>query len=124
MDLTIRRLQQEPRILSQFSQDENMINAYKHGKDLYATIASGVFHNKYEDNLEFKLELVKKNPTKEIINIQQGKTISLLLDDEIITKRGLIKSEYLTNDDFIETSEGFIKIKSINISNIYIELIV
>lgn len=30
-----------------------MINAYKHGKDLYATIASGVYHNRYEDNLEF-----------------------------------------------------------------------
>ena len=44
---------QEPRLLSQFSQDENMINAYKQGKDLYATIASGVYHNKYEDNLEF-----------------------------------------------------------------------
>lgn len=45
--------QQEPRILSQFSQDSNMIDAYRHGKDLYATIASGVYHNKYEDNLEF-----------------------------------------------------------------------
>ena len=45
--------QQEPRTLSQFSQDENMINAYKNGKDLYATIASGVYHNRYEDNLEF-----------------------------------------------------------------------
>ena len=30
-----------------------MINAYKEGKDLYATIASGVYHNNYEDNLEF-----------------------------------------------------------------------
>ena len=45
--------QQEPRLLSQFSQDTNMINAYKNGKDLYATIAMGVYHNKYEDNLEF-----------------------------------------------------------------------
>lgn len=45
--------QQEPRTLSQFSQDENMINAYQHGKDLYATVAAGVYHNKYEDNLEF-----------------------------------------------------------------------
>lgn len=45
--------QQEPRLLSQFSQDENMINAYKEGKDLYATIAMGVYHNKYEENLEF-----------------------------------------------------------------------
>ena len=45
--------QQEPRLLSQFSQDTNMINAYKNGRDLYATIAMGVYHNKYEDNLEF-----------------------------------------------------------------------
>ena len=44
--------QQEPRLLAAFSKDENMINAYKQGKDLYATIASGVYHNKYEDNLE------------------------------------------------------------------------
>ena len=44
--------QQEPRLLSNYSQDENMINAYKEGKDLYATIASKVYHNKYEDNLE------------------------------------------------------------------------
>jgi len=44
--------QQEPRLLSQFSQDTNMINAYKNGKDLYATIAMGVYHNNYEDNLE------------------------------------------------------------------------
>ena len=30
-----------------------MINAYKEGKDLYAMIASKVYHNNYEDNLEF-----------------------------------------------------------------------
>lgn len=29
-----------------------MIEAYINEKDLYATIASGVYHNKYEDNLE------------------------------------------------------------------------
>lgn len=29
-----------------------MIDAYKHGKDLYAMIASKVYHNNYEDNLE------------------------------------------------------------------------
>lgn len=29
-----------------------MINAYREGKDLYSTIASSVYHNKYEDNLE------------------------------------------------------------------------
>lgn len=44
--------QQEPRLLAFYSQDENMINAYKQGKDLYATIASGVYHNDYWDNME------------------------------------------------------------------------
>ena len=45
--------QQEPRLLAHYSQDKNMINAYKDGKDLYAMIASKVYHNNYEDNLEF-----------------------------------------------------------------------
>ena len=44
--------QQEPRLLSQYSGDENMINAYKAGKDLYATIAQGVYKNTYWDNME------------------------------------------------------------------------
>lgn len=44
--------QQEPRLLSQFAHDENMINAYKQGKDLYATIASGVYNTTYEECLE------------------------------------------------------------------------
>lgn len=40
-------------MLAHYSQDENMINAYKQGKDLYAVIASKIYHNNYEDNLEF-----------------------------------------------------------------------
>ena len=31
-----------------------MIEAYKQGKDLYASIASKVYHNNYEDNREFR----------------------------------------------------------------------
>lgn len=31
-----------------------MINAYKEGKDLYATIASSVYNNDYWDNMEYK----------------------------------------------------------------------
>ena len=31
-----------------------MIGAYKQGKDLYATIASKIYHNDYWDNMEFK----------------------------------------------------------------------
>lgn len=33
--------------------DENMIQAYREGKDLYCVIAASVFNNRYEDNLEF-----------------------------------------------------------------------
>lgn len=48
--------QQEPRLLSFYSRDENMIGAYKAGKDQYASIATGVYHNAYEDNLEHKAD--------------------------------------------------------------------
>ena len=53
LDLTfLSWSQQEPRLLSAYAQDENMINAYKEGKDLYATIAAGVYKNDYWDNME------------------------------------------------------------------------
>ena len=45
--------QQEPRILAHLCGDENMINAYKTGKDLYSTVASLAFHVPYEDCREF-----------------------------------------------------------------------
>lgn len=45
--------QQEVRVFANYCKDENMIEAYKENKDLYATIASKVYHNNYEDNLEF-----------------------------------------------------------------------
>lgn len=44
---------QEPRLTAFYSQDPNMIQAYKDGKDLYAVIASMSFDRKYEDCLEF-----------------------------------------------------------------------
>ena len=47
---------QEPRLTAYYSQDENMLEAYKTNKDLYAVIASAAFDNKYEDNLEFYAE--------------------------------------------------------------------
>jgi DNA polymerase I len=46
--------QQEPRMLSNYSKDPDMINAYKEGKDLYATIASSVYSNDYWDNMEYR----------------------------------------------------------------------
>lgn len=44
--------QQEPRLLSSYSQDENMLKAYAEGKDLYATVAAIVHNNGYWDNME------------------------------------------------------------------------
>lgn len=38
--------------MSAYSQDEAMIGAYKAGKDLYATIAAGIYENDYWDNME------------------------------------------------------------------------
>lgn len=46
--------QQEPRLLSEYSADETMIDAYKNGRDLYATIAKGVYKNDYWDNMEHR----------------------------------------------------------------------
>lgn len=52
MVLTFLKSQQEPRLLASYAKDETMLNAYRNGKDLYATIASQIYHNNYEDNLE------------------------------------------------------------------------
>lgn len=47
-------MQQEPRLLSAYSNDDTMIGAYKQNKDLYATIAAGVYKNDYWDNMEHR----------------------------------------------------------------------
>ena len=43
----------EPRVLAYLSGDENMQNAYKEGKDLYAIMGSQVYNLPYEDCREF-----------------------------------------------------------------------
>lgn len=43
----------EPRVLAYFSGDENMQNAYKEGKDLYAIMGSQVYNLPYEECREF-----------------------------------------------------------------------
>jgi DNA polymerase I-like protein with 3'-5' exonuclease and polymerase domains len=44
---------QEPRLTAHMADDPAMKQAYAEGKDLYCVIASKVFNNAYEDNLEF-----------------------------------------------------------------------
>ena len=45
--------QQEVRLLAEYADDENMIQSYKEDKDIYASVASIIYKNKYEDNKEF-----------------------------------------------------------------------
>lgn len=46
--------QQEPMVTAYLSDDKTMQNAFIHGKDIYATIASLAFGKSYEDCLEFR----------------------------------------------------------------------
>ena len=48
--------QQEPKVMTQMCGDKKMLDAYKHGRDLYAEIASLAFDKPYEDCLEFYLD--------------------------------------------------------------------
>lgn len=45
--------QQEVRILASCCNDTHMLDNYKNNRDIYATVASKVYNNKYEDNREF-----------------------------------------------------------------------
>lgn len=47
------RKQIEPRVLASLSGDEQMIDAYKNDKDLYAMMASQAYNRSYEDCKEF-----------------------------------------------------------------------
>lgn len=70
---------QEPRITAFMSQDENMLQAYKDGKDLYAVIASLSFDKPYEECLEFNpITGAKQVEGKE--RRSQAKTILLGLE--------------------------------------------
>ena len=53
--------QQEPRTLAHMSQDHNMIQAYKDGKDIYAWIAEKIYKVPYEECKEFRPDGTK-NP--------------------------------------------------------------
>ncbi len=81
--------QQEPRILSQMSGDENRMNAYKEGKDLYAWSASLVFHKPYEECKEFRPDGSKNPEGKElrskmkaiILGIMYSKGVKAIAED-------------------------------------------
>lgn len=53
---------QEMRILASLANDKQMINAYETKRDIYATVASLIYKNNYEDNLEFNPITGEKQP--------------------------------------------------------------
>lgn len=65
----------EPRLLANYAQDDKMIGAYKEGKDLYATIAMGVYKMPYWECMEHH-EDGSANPEGEK---RRGSVKSLLL---------------------------------------------
>lgn len=67
--------QQEPRILAHISQDDKLIKAYEHNKDVYSTIGSNVFGVSYDDCQEFKADGTKNPAGKE----RRGKMKVLVL---------------------------------------------
>lgn len=105
--------QQEPRLLSQYSQDENMINAYKQGKDLYATIAMGVYKNGYWDNME-KHEDGTPNPDGKkrrsnckslLLGIMYGRGVASIAEQ---TKSTIEEAQKIIDDFY----KGFPKVKT------------
>ena len=80
--------QQEVRIFAAMTEDENMIQAYKDNKDIYALVASMVYHNNYEDNLEhypdgsINIEgKDRRNKTKSLVlGLQYGRGIASIAE--------------------------------------------
>ena len=69
--------QQEPKITAHISQDQNMLKVFREGKDIYASIAQSIYHNNYEDNLEFFDKEKTKTNLEGKERRKTGKTIIL-----------------------------------------------
>jgi hypothetical protein len=52
------------RTLASLAEEQNMIETYKIGKDLYSTMAAEAFHTTYENCLEFYLDENGNKTTK------------------------------------------------------------
>jgi len=106
--------------LANYAQDENMINAYKEGKDLYATIASHVYHNNYEDNREFYPDGTmnpegkkrRTNVKSLLLGLMYGRGVASIADQikthkGPATKEDILEAQKVTDDFF----NGFPKVK-------------
>lgn len=96
--------QQEPRTLAHMCNDENMINAYKEGKDIYSWIASFVYNVPYEECKEFNSDGSKNLEGKErrtsvkglILGLMYGRGINSIAEQLNVS----IKKAQEINDKF------------------------
>lgn len=103
--------QQEPRCLAHMSGDENMINSYLEGKDIYATIASGLYKMPYDECLEFRPDGTvnpegkkRRNSVKPVLlGIMYGRGASSIAEQMGISKK---EAEKIISDFFV----GFPKV--------------
>lgn len=87
--------QQEPRCMAAMCGDEIMLDAYRHNKDLYASIASLAFNKPYEDCLEFRPDGTTNNEGKErrssaksiLLGILYGRGINSVAEQLHTTKQ-------------------------------------
>lgn len=87
--------QQEPKVMTQMCGDEKMLDAYKHGKDLYASIASLAFNTTYENCLEFRPDGTTNKEGKErrssaksiLLGILYGRGINSIAEQLHTTKQ-------------------------------------
>lgn len=115
--------QQEPRILAHMSKDEQLIKAYKEGKDLYAHIGHLALKVPYEDCLEHNADgslnpegKKRRNKMKAIVlALMYGKGTKALAEDLKISldeASELIHSffsEFSSVKNFIDSSQRFAK---------------
>ena len=87
--------QQEVRLMAVMSKDENMIEAYKQGRDIYAWVASMIYKVPYEDCKEFRPDgstnpegKKRRNHTKAIVlGINYSKGVKSIAEDLKITEQ-------------------------------------
>lgn len=88
--------QQEPRTLAHVSGDENMIQAYKDGKDLYSWIASVVYTVPYDECQEVRSDGSRNPAGKKLRNNMKEIVLGLMYDRQaasIAEKLGISKKE-------------------------------
>jgi DNA polymerase I-like protein with 3'-5' exonuclease and polymerase domains len=87
--------QQEPKVMTVMCGDPEMMDAYRHGKDLYASIASLAFGKPYEDCLEFRPDGTTNSEGKErrssaksiLLGILYGRGINSVAEQLHTTKQ-------------------------------------